>query len=391
VLLELPWNPELLEQRIGRLDRIGQKKTIQIHVPVTSGSPEALLCRWYHEGVGAFERNVPAAGMVFERMRLRLENLAADPNEDDVDKLLEATRDLTTSLSTELFEHRDHLLEYASNDPESARQTIRAIKALDTNGHTEQTLLRLFDHYQIKLEEAGSNRFAMITEYYTDHAFPLPRAKRPVITFDRETACAHDHIEFITIDHPMINGGLELFLSSPHGTTAFALWNDPAVTELLLEAVYLVECIAPAALRIHRFFNAFPLRTVVDHHLTLVTEKYPQPLLEAHLKNGPVDKLVSQKKLIEVTFPKLLDASERYADALVTGLVEGAVEAGQKYYSGERDRLSALKAQGAPVLDEEIHLLAEEEKEVVRHLGTARVRCDAIRLIWRGPVKGDKV
>ena len=33
VLFDLPLNPDLLEQRIGRLDRIGQKSAIQIHVP----------------------------------------------------------------------------------------------------------------------------------------------------------------------------------------------------------------------------------------------------------------------------------------------------------------------------------------------------------------------
>ncbi len=33
VLFDLPINPDLLEQRIGRLDRIGQTSTIQIHVP----------------------------------------------------------------------------------------------------------------------------------------------------------------------------------------------------------------------------------------------------------------------------------------------------------------------------------------------------------------------
>ena len=34
ILFDLPLNPDLLEQRIGRLDRIGQKHTIQIHIPV---------------------------------------------------------------------------------------------------------------------------------------------------------------------------------------------------------------------------------------------------------------------------------------------------------------------------------------------------------------------
>ncbi|MCO6763725.1 hypothetical protein KQH43_32020, partial [Streptomyces sp. EL5] len=33
VLFDLPAHPDLLEQRIGRLDRIGQRHTIQLHVP----------------------------------------------------------------------------------------------------------------------------------------------------------------------------------------------------------------------------------------------------------------------------------------------------------------------------------------------------------------------
>ncbi|MGC6746413.1 hypothetical protein ACP0HM_29265 [Escherichia coli] len=33
VMFDLPFNPDLLEQRIGRLDRIGRAHDIQIHVP----------------------------------------------------------------------------------------------------------------------------------------------------------------------------------------------------------------------------------------------------------------------------------------------------------------------------------------------------------------------
>ncbi len=61
VLFDLPLDPELLEQRIGRLDRIGQTSEIQVHVPFLGGSPQEALARWYHEGLDSFEKICRAA------------------------------------------------------------------------------------------------------------------------------------------------------------------------------------------------------------------------------------------------------------------------------------------------------------------------------------------
>lgn len=55
VMFDLPFNPDLLEQRIGRLDRIGQAHDIQIHVPYLEKTAQSVLVRWYHEGLDAFE------------------------------------------------------------------------------------------------------------------------------------------------------------------------------------------------------------------------------------------------------------------------------------------------------------------------------------------------
>ena len=46
VSLELPWNPVRLEQRIGRVDRIGQKRTVHaVHLVATHTSEEEVLAR----------------------------------------------------------------------------------------------------------------------------------------------------------------------------------------------------------------------------------------------------------------------------------------------------------------------------------------------------------
>ncbi|MBT8135297.1 MAG: RNA polymerase-associated protein RapA, partial [Gammaproteobacteria bacterium] len=54
VLFDLPINPDLLEQRIGRLDRIGQSETINIHVPYFEASAQSVCFSWYHEALQAF-------------------------------------------------------------------------------------------------------------------------------------------------------------------------------------------------------------------------------------------------------------------------------------------------------------------------------------------------
>ena len=65
VLFDLPLNPDLLEQRIGRLDRIGQNAVIKIHVPYVEGSARQVLFRWYHEGLGAFSKTCPAGHQAY--------------------------------------------------------------------------------------------------------------------------------------------------------------------------------------------------------------------------------------------------------------------------------------------------------------------------------------
>lgn len=64
VLYDLPLNPELVEQRIGRLDRIGQTGVIQIYLPYLVGTESEVMARWYDEGLGAIEKNLHGAGEV---------------------------------------------------------------------------------------------------------------------------------------------------------------------------------------------------------------------------------------------------------------------------------------------------------------------------------------
>jgi len=61
VNLELPWNPTRLEQRIGRVDRIGQRRRVHACHLVAGGTGEALILDRLRERIGAARQAVGAA------------------------------------------------------------------------------------------------------------------------------------------------------------------------------------------------------------------------------------------------------------------------------------------------------------------------------------------
>lgn len=79
VMFDLTFNPDLLEQRIGRLDRIGQSREIQIHVPYMEQSAQAVLLRWYHEGLDAFEHTCPTGRALYDEAYQTLLGYLAEP------------------------------------------------------------------------------------------------------------------------------------------------------------------------------------------------------------------------------------------------------------------------------------------------------------------------
>ena len=89
ILFDLPIHPELLEQRIGRLDRIGQTEDIHIHVPYVVGSPQEVLVRWFHEGLNAFEDNLEGGNQLSGKFIDRVEKATLSISDKNAAKELD--------------------------------------------------------------------------------------------------------------------------------------------------------------------------------------------------------------------------------------------------------------------------------------------------------------
>ncbi|MWV43758.1 ATP-dependent helicase [Paenibacillus sp. HJL G12] len=64
---DLPWNPMRVEQRIGRVHRLGQQKDVQIYNLSTSGTIEEHILHLLHEKINMFEMVIGGLDVILER------------------------------------------------------------------------------------------------------------------------------------------------------------------------------------------------------------------------------------------------------------------------------------------------------------------------------------
>src|SRR5699024_4521391 len=95
VMFDLPLHPDQLEQRIGRLDRIGQQHAIELHVPVFDASPVERLLRWYRDGMDAFSAPHGVGSDLFDAFGDTLAEALLD--EASLVEVIEETRALFTA------------------------------------------------------------------------------------------------------------------------------------------------------------------------------------------------------------------------------------------------------------------------------------------------------
>jgi ATP-dependent helicase HepA len=385
---DLPLFPELVEQRIGRLDRIGQKPRIHIYVPYVRGTPQETLCRWYHEGLDAFNRNVPAAGTVFEALRPRLLGaLTGSAPPEMIDGLLADARTMRDDVMKKSVAARDELFDVISFQPGKSYKLAQAIKSVDAHPALKNMMGRLFKYYGIAIEDAGREKYALLTEYVTDNGFPLPRNERPVITYDRATALAREDVEFVTIDHPMVMGALDLMLSSDRGASSFAVWKDPTAREILLETVFVVECVAPAKLCADRFLPSSAVRCVVGHkgHGRNATPEFPVELLRKQCVNGEGKLLKALCKSYSAVIARMFEASAIHTRENADPQINSAIETMRAVYDAEIGRLDLLQRLKGLSIKNEIEELTRDKKDLEKYLAASVIRLDSVRLIYHGP------
>jgi ATP-dependent helicase HepA len=383
VCFDLPRNPDLLEQRIGRLDRIGQQNTVEIHVPWFQESAQAPLFRWLNEGLNAFNKSCSVGYALYQQFSDALQRAMTNPT-GDISALIDDTTKQRVALETEMREGRDKLLELNSHRPERGQEVIAAIRSAAGRHVIEPYSELLFD------------RIGLHTDYHSEHCIvikptemlltgQLPGLEEEGLTatFDREIALARDDIEFLTWEHPLIREGMAIVSQSELGNASMATLKHPQIKagSVLLECIFAVDCLAPAALEVGRFINMAPLRFVIGPDGRDVGPQLGHDALNSLINPVPASAAANVIRQLRPALLKAIARAESLAEVEVRDRRDQALAQATPALQQELDRLHYLEKINPLVDPAEITALTLRRDETQVALHRASALLDGLRLI----------
>lgn len=389
LMFDLPAHPDLLEQRIGRLDRIGQTQTVQIHAGYLADSPQSILYRLYHEALDAFLHPCATGDAVFSRFREAIDETLRQPSNPATPfkTLLDEIADYHQQLAQQLEAGRDRLLELNSYRSEEADYLQQEIRQRDNDPRLPEFLEAACAQFGVDLEVHGSDSHVMHPgpHMLVDHFPGLPEDGL-TLTFSRSTALAREDWQFVSWEHPMIRGIMDQVLEERHGNATLGILRAsglPAGT-LLLECHFILEGMAPRRLQLPRYLPPTLVRRVVDAEGRDLTGRFPVEKLR--ILPTELDK-TTRNRILRARQDTLRDMFEQ-ATAVVQAPAREILEQANRHMltllETDITRLQHLATINPNVREEEIRQLQEQRDALSRHILQIEPTLDAVRLLIAG-------
>ncbi|MAD05700.1 RNA polymerase-associated protein RapA [Pseudoalteromonas shioyasakiensis] len=386
VLFDLPLNPDLLEQRIGRLDRIGQTQDVNIHVPYFENTAQEVLLRWYNEGLDAFETTSTTGQMLYKEYGEELLEFIGAHNcdEEELDPLLEQVAGQNAKLRKQMESGRDRLLELHSSGQGRAESLVADIEELDDQFTLPSYMINVFDTFGVSQEDKGENTIILKpTEHMLNPSFPCLKDDGITVTFDRSTSLSQEDAHFISWDHPMVQGSLDMICDDDFGTASVALLKNkklPAGT-FFVELIFIAEAMAPKALQVGRFLPPTPIRILLDKGSNNLADNVAFDAFNQQLSAVGRQTASKLASALQSAIHPMITSAQGMAQTKLEALRAESLEKMQTALGEEQARLTALKQINPNIRDEELSFFDKQRSELTTYIEKAQVKLDAIRLI----------
>jgi ATP-dependent helicase HepA len=207
ILWDLPWKPSLVEQRIGRLDRIGR----QIPVEIVYFKPPAGVGRdvvQLFERLGLFREPMAGVEPQLAPLEAALERIALEPGDatspEEFDALIAEAQAARSRI-------REAAYQQLHRDPYRADMAAGILARIppDLDALNEHVVTRVCARLGFGVERPRGRRQYAIefgNEALVDSLPGVPGGSAFVGTFDREAAVENDLLDFFASGHPLVEG-----------------------------------------------------------------------------------------------------------------------------------------------------------------------------------------
>lgn len=261
LLLDLPAHPDRLEQRIGRLDRIGQTHLVEVHVPLPAAD-KAIAVRydWLDLGLDAFRRPLTEGQRAYDAFAAQLSDWESRGPGSEFAGWCQAVRQAVDKQQAEAEANIDPLVDRMSFREDEALKLRDQAEAEqhDMAQRLETEIVDLLDSLGVMMEPRGElNTFVIKpSDMMFIDALPGMPPDGCSVTFDRATANAREDLDFLHFEHRLVQGTLDLILDEGVGRATAARWRGAPRTTIAFQFLLLWEADAPAHLGIDRFLPA---------------------------------------------------------------------------------------------------------------------------------------
>jgi ATP-dependent helicase HepA len=244
VLYDLPWKPATVEQRIGRLDRIGRRIPVEIVYFRPPSGIGADVVRLF-ERLGLFREPIAGLEPQLTHIEGALEQAALDSAPLDQPRLLDEARIAELIAAANAARTRIHEAAYQElhRDPYRAAlgPAILARVPAGLDALMERVVVNAVSRLGFGVETVRG-RHAYAIEFgnaaLVDSLPGVPGGTSFVGSFDREYAVEDETRDFFASGHPLVEGVLAHFEEDPKGRAARLEVRLPGAPAVGLIAIY---------------------------------------------------------------------------------------------------------------------------------------------------------
>ena len=391
ILWDLPANPDTLEQRIGRLDRIGQTQQITLHVPYVRGTAQERLYHWYNSALNIFNQISPTAQNVQEEyiqtLKPLLEGVDTPDSQQALQDVITDAKQTRQALEAQLQAGRDRLLEYNSCRPRVAGRIKDAMHDFDSHNLLPKFVERFLASANIdhSVQRDGSWVITPIdSTEISEYIESLPLGEDGMtLTFERELALQREEIDFITHEHPLMRAIYELATSSTFGNTTVGMLKSAAMPQgtVLLEINFRVETIAPKLLNLPATLPTQNIRVFMSEQGSDLSSRISSEMIMPHIErldnNRARQVIKARGDIIEQRYHEAEDIARSQLSDL------GAQASGRfsQQWSREIKRLKHLQTINPNVRPSEIERLEQLQAQGEQALANLLLVPDSIRIL----------